>query len=66
VIHQSASCRGAALVPGSNVEARGHESRRVRAKITVVAVVTEVNQVIENTKEKEIPRNCAQTAAFHS
>jgi hypothetical protein len=33
----------AALVPGSTAEARGRESRRVRAKTTVVAVAGEVN-----------------------
>jgi hypothetical protein len=48
------------------VEARGCESRREPAKTTVVAVTVEVNQAIENTKEKEIARNPAQPAAFHS
>jgi hypothetical protein len=32
----------------------------------VVAVTVEVNQAIENTKEKEIARNPAQLAGFHS
>jgi hypothetical protein len=48
------------------VEAKGCESRREPAKTTVVAVTVEVNQAIENTKEKEFLRNCAQPAAFHS
>jgi hypothetical protein len=56
----------AVLAPGSTVEARGCESRREPAKTTVVAVTVEVNQAIENAKEKEIARNPAQPAAFHS
>jgi hypothetical protein len=41
-------------------------SRRKPAKTTVVAVAGEVNQVIENAKEKEVVRNPAQPATFHS
>jgi hypothetical protein len=48
------------------VEARECESRREAAKTTVVVVAAQVNQVIENTREKEIARNPAQPATFHS
>jgi len=43
VDYRSASCRPPPLATGSTMEARGRESRRVRAKTTVVAVAREVN-----------------------